>query len=57
MKLPRCTYCGGSTEGQAFHISEQGGERRMRHVCERCLIRFFDVLDVLARLDIETWSP
>lgn len=49
MKLPRCTYCGESTEGQAYHIVEQGGERRMRHCCERCLIRFFDLLDEISK--------
>ena len=42
MKLPKCSYCGESTEGQAFHISEQGGKRRARHICERCLIVLFD---------------
>ena len=42
MKLPKGSYCGRSTEGQNFNISEQGGERRMRHVCERCLIILFD---------------
>ena len=42
MKVPNCSYCGKSCEGQNFNVVEQGGERRMRHVCERCLIILFD---------------
>ena len=49
MKVPNCTYCNEPCEGQAFHISEQGGERRMRHICEKCLIKFFDAMDRLTK--------